>query len=90
MPTAVVNSIDAVSTKGGADAWQVLTDYPKKDADGRIRGGLWLPRPGPVPMIGQEVSWGSAWFKPWAEWDGMRRKRLEVAFDPADPGLYRG
>jgi hypothetical protein len=91
MQAGRVISVDQVSDKDGASAWQVVTDYGVKDADGRTRCAIWLPRPGPFPSVGMEVGWGHSLARgAYAMWAGERHKRLGFAFDPNDPALYTG
>lgn len=86
-----VLSIDQITAKDGAPVWQVVTDFAERGPDGLVSSAFWLPRPGPVPAIGQEVAWGNALFKgAWAMWDGHRYPRHGLAFDPNSTLLYTG
>jgi hypothetical protein len=91
MPTAVVKSVDYVTTKGGRDAWQVITDYDHRDADGLNRCAFYLPHAGPAPAVGASVTWGDAFLRGgWADWGAGKVRRLEFMFDPGDLRLYAG
>ncbi len=84
-----VLSVDPASAKQGESVWQVVTDYdPGPRPDGLRPRAVWIPNPGPAPVVGEMLEWGPhhAW---WGD-PQVKVDKIDDEFDPFDPHLWTG